>query len=221
MYQFPIKSQGIKRNQVTAMHIMAALLFIGMGAVAFLAPFFFGLAKASKEHRPELTYEWINWAGLLYIILGFIIMVIVIFVNKKILQTGKNLVLRLIEITALIAVIAYAAYMRWTLPVIYSAVGLAGIVMAYYFEKRTGKQYFISIDDSEIVIQNNAFGKTYKWQNVKNVILKNNVLTIDNKDNTIYQAEIIIPDNTSLKDFIAYCKKQIEQHAHLYQPDWS
>lgn len=203
------------------MHIMAALLFIGMGAVAFIAPYFLGLAQVSKDYHPVVIYNWVNWTGIFYIVLGIFILFAIIFTNKKRIASKTSLALRWVEIIGFLLVIIYAANMRWTLPVVYASVGLMGIILAYYFEKRAIKQHYIIIDDNGISIQDYAIGRQIKWQNIKNVILKNNVLSIDNKDNSFYQIEIVHNQAIVPSEFMAYCNEKIESHQHLYQPDWS
>ncbi len=62
--------------------------------------------------------------------------------------------------------------------------------------------------DSSIIEQKNFPWKKYKWNELKNVILKDDMLTMDFKNNKLMQAEIVNADIDE-SEFNAFAKKQL------------
>ena len=53
--------------------------------------------------------------------------------------------------------------------------------------------------------------KEYLWNNFNNVILKDNILTLDFKNNHLIQAEVEAPKNIDEKQFNLFAKSQLNQ----------
>ena len=106
MYQFTLEGKGVKRNQVTGMHLMAGLLLLVMGLLTWLVP----------DAVKQTEFSFLNWAGLLIAFTGAIIIFLSIFYNKKLIQSNFNFVLRLIEIVAMGAFLIYSLLKEWYLP---------------------------------------------------------------------------------------------------------
>ena len=62
--------------------------------------------------------------------------------------------------------------------------------------------------DSSIIEQKNFPWKKYKWNELRNVILKDDMLTMDFKNNKLMQAEIVNADINE-SEFNAFAKKQL------------
>lgn len=66
----------------------------------------------------------------------------------------------------------------------------------------------IGVSDERIVI-NTFFRKRYDWSEFSNVVLKDGLLTLDFKNNKVFQREIIIQD-TDQDEFNHFCREQID-----------
>jgi len=211
MYQIILEGKQIKRNQVTGMHLMAGFLLIVMGMLTWLVP------NSVKQQE----FDFLNYAGLAYALFGLVIVVVCIGFNKKIIQTKANLVLRFLEVISLGAILAYALFQKWYLPAGYSAAALLGIVLAFYWEK-TGKQNRIaSFTDDGVRIPGLGKKSETAWQDIKRIILKHDILTVDFKDNKLYQLQLATQKEELNKDeFETYCHFQIEAKNHLHKQDW-
>lgn len=75
------------------------------------------------------------------------------------------------------------------------------------------KQYEIILDQQAIQINANP-SKNIEWQALQNVVIKDELLTIDYKNNKIFQAEIIPALSTigSEADFNDFCRLQLATH---------
>lgn len=74
------------------------------------------------------------------------------------------------------------------------------------------RQKFIFTFNKEGISGNDFFVNQKAWSNLNNVILKDGLLTLDFKNNKIYQAEIITEESnvTDETAFNIFCKKHIE-----------
>lgn len=193
------------------MHLMAAFLLIVMGLLTWLVP------NSVKQQE----FDFLNYAGLAYALLGLVILVVCIFFNKKVIQTKANLWLRALEIGSLSAILIYSLVQKWYLPAGYSSAALLGIILAFYWEK-TGKRNRIALfNDEGTRIPGLGKKSEAKWHDIKRIILKHNILTIDFKDNKLFQLTLSNQNNTINKDeFETYCHFQIEAKKHLHKVDW-
>lgn len=218
-YQIPIKTEGPKRNHVVAFHIFSGLLFIAIGAVAFLSPVVLGVAQANHGSL-KITYTVINWIGLAYVFLGFAIIIITIIRNRKLMRAKENMLLRIIEITGLAVIVLYSMLQEWWLPAAYSGAGLAGLILGLYFEYGSKAEKYIIIDDKGILIPKSGMSKKILWQDIKNIIYKNNVFTIDCRDDKLFQLDIPDSDYFKQHPVMEFGLNQIKEKEHLFQPDW-
>lgn len=66
---------------------------------------------------------------------------------------------------------------------------------------------------SDIIIFHSIPRKTYKWSEFSNIILRDNILTMDFADNRILQRETIDDDSDCEEDeFNDYCRKKLKAH---------
>jgi hypothetical protein len=211
MYQIFLEGKQLKRNQITGMHLMVGFLLIGIGMVTWLVP----------DNVKQTALQFLNYAGLIYTLLGFIIIITCIFFNRKIIQTKANLVIRIIEIIALLLMLMFSVYKQWYLPVGYSSAALIGIIITYILEKNNKKDKVTIFNETGIKIPGLGRHSNASWPEIKNIILKNNILTIDFRNNKLYQAHLS-KNNKSLnkEDFVSFVQEQIIKNVDSYKEDW-
>ena len=79
------------------------------------------------------------------------------------------------------------------------------------FDHQARQPLEIGISDDHIVI-NTFFRKKYRWSELSNVILKDNLLTLDFKNNKILQREIEPHiSNVNEKEFNEFCAEQLQK----------
>ena len=65
---------------------------------------------------------------------------------------------------------------------------------------------------SDHIVFNSLFKRKYPWSSLQNVILKDGLLTIDFKNNRLFQKEIDSGENeASEQEFNQWCRQQLEQ----------
>ncbi|MFT3935376.1 MAG: hypothetical protein QM726_17250 [Chitinophagaceae bacterium] len=82
------------------------------------------------------------------------------------------------------------------------------------FERQAKHPLEVGFTDTEIAI-NTLFRKRYKWTDFNNIILKDDLLTLDFKSNRLLQRETIDEEGDADEDeFNIYCREQLRK-AHL------
>ncbi len=102
-------------------------------------------------------------------------------------------------------------FAAWGWFVIPSGLWIAIIyIVACFLEKPVKVSPEVAFDNNEIVF-NNFPQKKYTWDMISNVVLKDGLLTIDLKNNTIIQRDVDAKTSYELEvEFNEYCKSRIE-----------
>ena len=211
MYTITLEGNQVKKNQVTGMHLMAGLLLIVMGLLTWLVP------NAVKQEE----FAFLNWVGLGYAFFGVAILVICIFFNKSVIQTKANFTLRVLEVVSLAPILVYSLLQKWYLPAGYSAAALLGIVLAFYWEKSGKQKRVATFSDAGLHIPRLGKNSDLAWQDITRVLLKHNILTIDCRDNKLFQFTVDNLENTvKQEEFEGYCRIQIEAKKQFHKAAW-
>lgn len=83
-------------------------------------------------------------------------------------------------------------------------------IVAALLEKQVKFPAEIGIDDNGVLF-NTLPKKSYPWREIRHIVLKDNLLTIDFKNNRLLQKEV--SENVALdleKEFNAFCKERLE-----------
>ncbi|HQD11089.1 MAG TPA: hypothetical protein PLQ65_15565, partial [Flavihumibacter sp.] len=76
-------------------------------------------------------------------------------------------------------------------------------------ERQAKKNLEIGFDAEQIVF-NNFPRKHYGWQDFSNIVLRDNILTLDYTDNRLFQRETIDEEGDADEDeFNAYCQTRL------------
>jgi hypothetical protein len=205
-FNIPVEGARVKKHQVIAMHLIAAFLLIVMGIVTFITPIAIGIAQTDNSHVAKASLSWINWSGLIIALFGLVLIIANVFFNKKVIQAKTNLVMRIIEIIIFIAILVYSILNKWYLPAAYSGAALLGIIIAYYLEKAGSQTQYLHLDKNGIKIPGTGRTLTLAWHQVRKVIVKHNLITIDCTNNKLFQLTF---DKTALQN-----KEQFEEFVH-------
>ncbi len=82
-------------------------------------------------------------------------------------------------------------------------------VLFVLFDHQARHPLEVGVSDEQIVI-NTFFRKKYKWSVFSNVVLKDNLLTLDFKNNKVLQREIEPHlSNVNEKEFNEFCREQL------------
>ncbi|MFT3947967.1 MAG: hypothetical protein QM763_13435 [Agriterribacter sp.] len=84
-------------------------------------------------------------------------------------------------------------------------------VLFVLFDHQARHPLEVGVSDEQVVI-NTFFRKKYKWNEFTNIILKDNLLTLDFKNNKVLQREIEpYLSNVDEQEFNAFCEEQMQK----------
>lgn len=133
--------------------------------------------------------------GAIALILGF-------FIFKRLTTFGKNTKYEF-ERASFFIIIAALAVMNWWLP----AAIFLGLLLLYQISQR---QLLVSVSASSVVYPSYP-KKEIAWDELNNVVLKDDLLTLDLKNNSIIQQLIkIIKPAVDEHEFNDFCRAQLK-----------
>lgn len=209
-YQIPILKPSIKKKQVTAMHLVAGLMFILIAATSWVV--------INTIIQTSLM-NTLNNLSYIYFISGLFIIATTIFANRKLNKAYINNILRLFEILLFAFIIVFSIIHDWTMIAIYGAVGIIATILTLISEIKANRPIFVTINESGVILPY-KLNKQLKWEYIKNLLLKHGNFTINTRDNILIQHPL---DKRTLIDSEAidrYAKEQIEKNQHKYNQDW-
>lgn len=211
MYTLELVKEKVKRNQVVAFHLIAAIILMIMGFVTFITPFSLNIYQAGKENTQFVQMNWIHYTGLAISLIGVSIIIITIFFNKRFIQDRKNLIIRLVEIICFLPILIYCLYNKWYLPATYSGAALLGICFAYFLEKNQEKNRTIEINNQSILLKTSSKNTKWNWEELEHFIIKHNVLTLRTIDKKLFQFIFIINEKEDYQVINEYAIENIQK----------
>jgi hypothetical protein len=141
---------------------------------------------------------WVN-AGLVAFIILYLVITLVFFNNKRYVPVfGWPL---------------FAGALLWFFAPLRNLVISLAYILAAFLEIQLKFPQEIGFDEDEVAF-NHFPSKHYSWNEIQNVILKDNIITIDFKNNRILQKETETDTKPELeKEFNDFCRQQLSMSA--------
>lgn len=209
-YKIAIKPASVKRNQVTAIHLIAAILLIVIGALALIAPFAINIFNAGKN-MPIQKNSIANYSGILFIIIGFAIVIITIFFNKKWIKDKKNSIIRIVELICFGSIVFYSLIHLWYIPAIYAGIAFISIWVSYYMEKISTKERYFIINEKGVQLKSPLKSTEWNWTQLEKFFVKHNVVTLVDTNQKLFQFIIIKNQTLDINNINTYSATEIEK----------
>jgi hypothetical protein len=200
-FQLPMADEKIKPHQVTALHLLVALAFVGAGAI----------------------FEWLYlparvW-GICLLISGIILLLLAIFKNKW-LTGSANKIVRIIELIILLCLAAFTAIKQWHVPEVMFGILSLAIIFALYWEGSADKAQYIIVDNDGIKLPLTSRKRFVGWVEIEKVILRFGTLTVDCHNQRFFQWNVQ-PNDVDEEIFEGFCENQVEvNRSKRRNDDW-
>ncbi len=190
MYTFQVKQKD-RSKILSAFHILIALIFL------------FDLSNAQEEGKKD----WIFSA--IYLI-AFIFLLIAGIFNKKIITSlSKHLALLLFESVLIISGAIYFWSKGASLVAVSHAILAGAIVLFWIYLKKREDGEKIIVSEKNIILPGLSGDRIVEWNQLSNVIKKNDLLTVDFKNNRLIQVQVINADHIDEDEFNQFCQQQL------------
>ncbi len=190
MYRFQIKQRD-RLKVLPVLHLLVALIFI-----------------VDLSHvRQNRIKDWIFSA--VYFI-GFILLLIAgIFYKKNLNNVSRHFRLLFIESMLFLGGSVYFWSKGLSL-VAFSHAIIAGVLvlfMIYLRRKENGE--LIVVSESNVILPGLTGQRIIEWSQLTNVIKRDDLLTLDFKNNRLMQVQIINGDDVPENEFNQFCRQQL------------
>lgn len=213
VFEIPLATQNVKPHQVTAMHLLAALAFIGVAGVTLMlnnmvlelpdAP------SAAVQQAQINIFDAVDLGGSIVLVIGSFILLTTLFRNKWVTRGRNNNIFRLVETYLSLLIAGYFLYRSWNIPSAIFAILTAALAFAKYAERGKLKNKTVSFNDDGVKLPLGMRSNNLKWAEVTSVILRHGTLTINTINNKLYQW-MTTPNDIDATTFESFCSTQIE-----------
>lgn len=179
-------------NQMKAMHIMACIFLLGYAL--------FLLSDMDK-----------NWMEIIALIpTTLAVLYFVIFKGQGLKQSQINQVLRIFEVGFLgIAANSFYNLQEYIPMALFGLIALFVLILLL-MENKIFSDRFIELNQEGIIFPQLFYTKKISWENLKNIILRFNVLTFEQKDNSYIQQGVFHKyDEEELALFDDFLKRKL------------
>ncbi len=200
-YDLPLVEEKTKPHQITTLHLVSALAFIGAGSIIVI-----------------YNYTIPGW-GLSLLVTGLALLGITMFKNKWVISKKTNPVIRLLELIIAIVFEIYSIIGQYRFPIVIFGGLCAALAFALFWERKSGNQLFVHVDNDGLSLPV-VRRRFIPWKEVDAVVLRFGTITINCLDNHLFQWNIADSDMDN-KQFEAYCNSKVEENiAKRATDDW-
>jgi hypothetical protein len=197
MYSFDIVIENKERRmkQGKALHFMAAALLLTLGTV--------GLMNLPKS----AIFLYLGFPA------GILVMLLMIFKSKWLIEIKYIRFLRLVEAATLsAAAVLLLLQHQWFTGILFALTGiLLVITLLVEIQLHTGVR--VMVDDKGVTRLVGGQTRLISWRDIENVLVNSDILTVDMTNNYIMQSKFSNDmDATEREQFNDYCKVQLLVH---------
>lgn len=200
-FKIQLVEEKVKQQQVTSLHLISALAFLGAGAIIFL-------------YNSTITY----W-GLALLVVAIGILAMVMGRNRWVTRPANNTAFRVVELVIAASLAGYSAMQDWKLPLGIFGVIAAALVFSLYWERKSNAAQYVFVDDNGIALPG-VRAKDMQWTGVEKVMLRFGTLSISTTDNHMLQWNVH-PVTFDAAAFEQYCTQKIDANReNRRKDDW-
>ncbi len=211
-FKLALMEAKVKPHQVTTLHLLVAFTLMGGGAIAIVAHTYTGFLNQIFPNAAQ-------WLGSVLIVTGLILLLCVIFMNKKILQPGVNNMLRVVELLVIAALALLLLFVKWKVAAAVFGVLAACLLFAIFWERSGQQKLSVELSPDGIKLPVTSRRRSLEWKDVELVLLRFGVLTIDCADNYLFQWDVSSV-GFNKEEFEHWCSEQVELNKNKRVKDW-
>jgi hypothetical protein len=200
-FNIPLQEEKIKPHQVTTLHMVCAMAFLGTGSIIAI-----------------YNYTIPGW-GLALLLEGILLAGMTMFRNRTILDPKNNLTVRIIEFITAVVVVSYSFFQHWKVPEIIFGVLTASLAFAIFWERSKGEILYVNVSDDGISLPVTSRKRFVEWKEVENVVLRYGTLSVNCVDDRLFQWTTL-PHSYKPLEIEQFSEEQVEKHKQEKEEDW-
>lgn len=201
IFELTLTEEKVKPHQITALHLLSALAFLGTGAIFYW------------------LFQPVLWWVVALLVGSIVLLFITVFKNRWLVRPNINKVFRVLEVLTIAWLIYFTADKKAWPPTVMYSVLMAAVLFALYWENAGGNNLSVHIDAQGIKMPLNSRKRSLEWKEVEKILLRYGTLTIDCENNQMYQWNVKAAsfDNDAFETF---CINKIEEGRQQRTDDW-
>jgi hypothetical protein len=200
VYDLPVEEEKVKPHQITTLHMVCALAFMGAGAIIF-----------------RYNFDITTW-GLALLLAGIALVLVTMIKNKWLISNKINPVVRILEAAIAAWMAVYSVMQHWKFPAGIFGVLTAVVLFAIYWERPADRKLAITVDDEGIKLPVTSRKRFIPWTEVEQVLIRFGTLTIDCVQNRLFQWTVPEPQFDP-EIFEAWCAARVEENRSKRRTD--
>lgn len=208
-FVLPLQEKKVKTHQITALHLIAGFVFIGMSAFLLALYFTMRIMPFSWDQVQGPTSTLTVWPEMAILALGVFIIIVGLFHNRWLLRPAINKAFRITELIVAFSIAVYALYNGAAVPA--ASFGLLGaaLLLSIFWEKDTQATLKIKVDEQGVALPIIAKRRHIDWPEISQIMIKYGTLTINCCDNRMYQW-VLGRYEVDEEAFDQFCTEQIK-----------
>ena len=190
MYTFHIKQKNWSRI-LPAFNILIALVFL------------FDLLHVHEEGKKDWVFSSI------YTIAGLFLFISGVFNKKLFHNLSRQLALLLFDSVLIISGAVYFWSKGASLVAASHAILAGVIILLWIYLKKREYGENIVVSEQSIVLPGLSGDRIVEWHQLSNVVKKDDLLTLDFKNNKLLQVHVINADHVAEDEFNRFCRDQL------------
>ena len=201
-YLFKLAAGKSPAKQTLALHLLVSFVLFTAAIFCIVLYWFTNISPGFRENVPVLGYFGAGCAAG-----AFLIYYLAVRAVRRQRQAGLVHGLELL----LLGGGAFVFYMAsWEVPAALFGILAAIVALAFMYELRAPAQPQVAVSDHGVVRTAGLQRKNLDWAELKQVLLRRSVLTIDCLDNRLFQYTVEDAVGYNGADFEAFCAQHIE-----------
>ena len=200
-FKIPIQDEKVKPHQVTTLHMVCALAFIGTGSIIAV-----------------YNYTIPGW-GIALLLEGLVLTGVTMFRNKWLLTPRNNKLFRVIELISSLVVASYSFYQHWKVPEGIFGVLAACLVFALYWERSGDELLYVIIGEDGVRLPVTSRKRFLDWKEIDNIVLRFGTLSINCVDDRLFQWATHKTDIEPAR-LTQFSEALVEKHKVEREEDW-
>ncbi|RYZ56122.1 MAG: hypothetical protein EOP49_01180 [Sphingobacteriales bacterium] len=207
-FKIPLVEERVKRKHEVTLHLIVAFTLLATGSFLLITQFLLN-SLSGTQRTAIIPFTLPAAAGAVIILAGLALVGVLVFRNHLVTDRKTGAAIKTAQLITLIVFCAFAFSYRFFIPgTIYCLIALS-LVFSFLWEYTAEDQLYLTVDDKGIRLPVSSRKRLLRWGEIKQVMLKFGIITIDCNDNRLFQWNIT-PSAFNNEDLQQFCDKNIK-----------
>jgi hypothetical protein len=207
-FELPVAETKLKRSHVIGLHLTVSFMLLVTGGLLMLYNSMVGEEGKARLNDASQVIDLPGWTGIAILLSGVGLFLFTTTRHKWLIERKRNLMLCVAELGILIVFAGFSLIKQQYIPGALYTLGCLAVITGIFQSLQSGNVLTVTLDEQGIALPSAARKKFLDWSEVERVLLKFGILTIDCRDNRLFQWDTL-QSNVNQDEFQSFCLEQI------------